>query len=347
MQVESISVIVPIYNMEKYLGRCIESILSQTYQAIELILIDDGSTDGSLACCRAYAEADSRIKVIHQKNSGVSAARNKGIQNASGAYIAFVDPDDWIEKDMYELLYKQLKVYHTDVCLCDFYRDTKNRSVPKSFEFEEELLNKEKIIDELINNMIGIEDISFKSTYVMGCAWRGLYSKDFIKEHQLSFVEGLSIMEDLVFMVQMLLKCEYAAILHKPLYHYIQNPKSTLHTYNKRMWEDQMIVFNYLEKSVQEAGLENLMRNRLDLRYISMILCTIKNETYIRHSSDFKNTISNIKHICTDDKLKMVLERVSLMPKSENKLLNGKETNKYEKRKKITAAKKKNKRQKV
>ena len=95
-----ISVIVPVYNTEKYLRRCIDSILNQTYEALEVILVDDGSTDGSGAVCDEYAEKDARVRAIHQKNGGISAARNAGIDAASGQYIAFIDSDDYVTGDM-------------------------------------------------------------------------------------------------------------------------------------------------------------------------------------------------------------------------------------------------------
>ena len=165
--------------MENYLSRCIESILAQTYSDIELILINDGSTDKSLNICEEYVKKDCRIKLINQSNQGVAEARNRGMEAATGTYIAFVDPDDWIEANMYESLYRQLKAYKTEVCLCDFFKDTKVKSVAKHFEFKEELLNKEEIIGKLINNMIGIEEIGFKSnTDVLDFVVGNSYSHD-------------------------------------------------------------------------------------------------------------------------------------------------------------------------
>jgi len=113
-----ISIIVPIYNVEQYLENCIKSILNQTYKNIEAILVDDGSPDGSGAICDKYAALDPRIKVIHKKNGGVSSARNAGLKAACGEYIGWVDPDDWIELDMFEYLFSNLKSYDADVAVC-------------------------------------------------------------------------------------------------------------------------------------------------------------------------------------------------------------------------------------
>ena len=116
-----ISVIVPIYNCARYLPQCIESILAQTYTNLEIILVDDGSTDNSRKICNDYAAMDLRIKVIHQANAGVSVARNIGLKWARGEYIGFVDADDYIAKDMYEYLYSLIFKYQTKISICNYY----------------------------------------------------------------------------------------------------------------------------------------------------------------------------------------------------------------------------------
>lgn len=115
-----LSVIVPVYNVEKYLPTCIESILRQTMEELELILVDDGSTDRSSLICDEYAKTDLRIKVIHQKNGGLSAARNTGLRSAQGRYISFVDSDDFIRQDMYEVLLNELQKEQADFIKSDF-----------------------------------------------------------------------------------------------------------------------------------------------------------------------------------------------------------------------------------
>ena len=311
---ETISVILPIYNVEKYLEKCIESLLAQTYEALEIILVNDGSKDRSLEICKAYVAKDSRIKVIDKPNEGVALTRNKGLEAATGDYVAFVDPDDWVEPEMYASLMSQIKKWECPVCLCNFFKDTKRRSQAKCFEFEDEVLEGEDIIEKLMNDMIGVSDLLPKYTMIMGSVWRGLYKRSFINAQGITFVPRLSIMEDLVFMVQVLLKCvnagERIAIDRHAWYHYVQHPHSALHSYNEQLWEDQLVVYKQLEKSLKEANLEETMRNRLDIRYIGMVLTAIKNETYVRKEGDLRESISRIKEIFQDDTLKCVLERV-------------------------------------
>ncbi len=116
-----ISIVVPIYNAEKYLDRCIQSILNQSYKDLEIILIDDGSTDSSNKICNNYQKRDNRIKFISQKNEGVSAARNRGISEATGEFIGFVDSDDYIQPNMYETLYGLINKYNCDISICGYF----------------------------------------------------------------------------------------------------------------------------------------------------------------------------------------------------------------------------------
>lgn len=116
-----LSIIVPVYNVKSYLKKCVESIINQTYTNLQIILVDDGSTDGSQDICDEFAQRDSRIVVIHKENGGQSTARNVGMDRAKGVYIAFVDSDDWLEPNMYEALISQLEKHEADIVACSFY----------------------------------------------------------------------------------------------------------------------------------------------------------------------------------------------------------------------------------
>lgn len=144
MKNELISVIVPIYNMEKYLNKCVDSILNQSYSNLEIILIDDGSTDLSTKICDEYEKKDNRIKVYHKKNGGLSDAKNYGIEKANGKYIAFVDSDDWIEKNMYRNMYQKLKETKSNIVICGRYIEYENGKKRKWYNTKEMVMNKEQ-----------------------------------------------------------------------------------------------------------------------------------------------------------------------------------------------------------
>lgn len=303
-----ISIVIPVYNVEKYLSRCLESILSQSLKELEIIVVNDGSTDNSLEICRYYQKKDSRIIIIDKINEGVSIARNTGIENASGKYIGFVDPDDWIEKNMYENMYNTIEKYKCSIAFCNYSKDSRLGSTIKTLKVNKDFLGKLDIINELIANMIGIEDILPKYYNVMGCVWRCLYSRDFIEKFNLRFTPGITIMEDLIFSVQSLIYCDKVCIDHGVYYHYMKNKSSSLHTYNEKMWQDLVIVHNKLEEILEDADLSEYMRNRLDSRYIAMAACAVGNEVYLNNAK-LNDRMKAAKYIITDKKLKEVLLR--------------------------------------
>ena len=185
----NVSIIVPVYNTGSYLHKCIKSILSQTLESFELILVNDGSVDESGQICDEYARQDARIKVIHKKNEGVSIARNTGISVAQGEYIGFIDSDDWIEPDMYETLYKLAVSNECDVVMCDVV--TKYDSKPDEADTiirlpEDVLLHKKDIYPELLREMAG-------------SACRCIYKKDLINNNQITFPQNIPLSEDRMF----------------------------------------------------------------------------------------------------------------------------------------------------
>ena len=304
----NISIVIPVYNVEKYLSRCLNSILSQSMKDIEIILVNDGSTDSSLEICKKYQKRDFRIVIIDKINGGVSIARNAGIDAATGKYIGFVDADDWVEPFMYENMYKTIEKFKCNMAFCNYSKDSKFGSTIKTIKINKDVLGKFDIINELIANMIGIEDILPKYYNIMGCVWRCLYKRDFINKFGLKFKPGISIMEDLIFNVQALIYCDRACIDHGVYYHYMKNKSSSLHSYNEKMWQDQVKVHNILEEIIEDADLSEYMRNRLDSRYIAMAACAIGNEVY-RNSAKLRERMKAAKYIIKDEKLKEVLNR--------------------------------------
>ena len=154
---ELISIIVPIYNIEKHIVRCLDSILAQTYHNIEVILIDDGSTDNSGKICDQYSSADTRINVFHKQNGGLVSARNLGLESARGDYIGFVDSDDWIEPNMYERMYNNLKNNNSEICICNYIIDTIYHSINIKLPFEFDVLNKQDVLHHILPSLISSE----------------------------------------------------------------------------------------------------------------------------------------------------------------------------------------------
>ncbi len=209
------SVIVPVYNAEKYIGKCIESILNQTCNDLELILVDDGSPDNSGAICDEYAAKDSRIKVFHQKNGGVCVARNTGLDHAVGDYVSFVDSDDYLESNALEILYGDVVAHNADVCCAlmvgDSNQDVNNLNCGLYEVWEE----KEALKNALLDN---------RFTY-SSCA--KLFKRDLIGNTR--FEEGRKIHEDSFFVFCCFLKQPTVVVRNVGLYNYVNNPDSASH----------------------------------------------------------------------------------------------------------------------
>jgi glycosyltransferase involved in cell wall biosynthesis len=186
-----VSVIIPIYNAEDYLKRCLDSLINQTLQDIEIILVNDGSLDESGYICKMYEKKDSRVKVIHKNNGGVSMARNSGIEIATGRFISFLDSDDWVDSNFLDVLVKNAIGHNSDMVVCGY------RSV-----FEDGKIIKHKMDNDLIvieRNGISkylISFLQFKHTFSV---WNKLYRKDLIKKHAINFDPQISFGEDLLF----------------------------------------------------------------------------------------------------------------------------------------------------
>lgn len=209
-----VSVIVPVYNCEQYVKECIDSLLRQSYSDIEVIVVNDGSTDDSLKICRKYEELDSRIKVFDQENQGVSSARNKGIQMARGKFLSFVDADDYVDRDFIESLVAIMP--DAGIGICGYKRA------------EEDKIKHEYIICKELNVASLYRNIFAKSDILSGCCNK-LFSADIIHKHHLTFDNKLYVGEDMVFLAEYL-KCvqNNFKYLAKSTYTYRKNKKSTL-----------------------------------------------------------------------------------------------------------------------
>ncbi|MBK0074660.1 glycosyltransferase [Bacillus sp. S56] len=207
-----ISLIIPVYNAEKFLPRCLDSVKNQTYNDLEIILVNDGSTDYSGLICDEYAQKDKRFTVIHKENGGVSSARNIGLDVASGKYIGFVDPDDWIETNMFENLYHLIEKNKADIVACGYIRETVDGIIlNKNIESDVKILNKEEALNTILN-----------PNGFRGFLWNKLFSVDVLnKDFKMYFDENIHFCEDLLFCCQAVSNSRNIVYDSTPYYHYI------------------------------------------------------------------------------------------------------------------------------
>ncbi len=242
-QMDLISIIIPVYNVEQYLDRCVESVVNQTYQNLEIILVDDGSPDNCPAMCDEWAKKDARIKVVHKENGGLSDARNAGMDVALGDYIGFVDSDDWIHGDYIKILYNSLIRYNADISAC---------SVNKVYAgvLEEKVFNDYK--STVFNNKEAMESLIFGKEFASN-VWNKLYSASLLKNEL--FVKG-KLHEDEYFSYKIFAKINTAVYNNVVLYYYFQRDNSIMNSFSIKHFD---MADAYIER------IEFLSKNYPDL----------------------------------------------------------------------------------
>lgn len=241
---KKVSVIIPVYKVEQYLDRCVESVVNQTYQNLEIILVDDGSPDKCPQMCDDWAKKDKRIKVIHKENGGLSDARNVGIRNSTGDYIGFVDSDDYIDLTMYEKLVDSIESKKSDMSMAGI-NYTYDNKILKLEEINLEKAESQQIFSYLV--LSGKKETNGKlyTENIMCAVWRCLYKKELIRE--IKFEKDL-FCEDVVFTLMVLKNNPKISIVKDNLYFYYQREGSILHYYNEKKLKARKM---FIERSVQ------------------------------------------------------------------------------------------------
>ena len=288
MEKDKLSVIVSVYNIENYIARAIQSVCNQTYQNLEIILVDDGSTDCSGSICDEYAEKDARIKVIHKQNGGLSSARNAGVEQATGEYIGFVDGDDWIEKDMYEGMLHLIHRYDTDIAICNYKIVGKEYTVDTSTEeitvFEGKELLKVFIEEE-------------EAYQIQNAAWNKLYKRSLMGE--LRFPEG-KLFEDIVYTTKLLSRSKKSIYVNKAYYNYIFDRSDSIMNSKKvgSLLTDQIPAYKEKGEFLLSIGERELFLTHQFFFYKRMLLhykqvMEEKPEGYEKFLKEIKKVICN------------------------------------------------------
>lgn len=248
-----ISIIVPVYNIEKYLPRCLDSLIGQSFLDIEIIIVDDGSTDGCYYICEEYGRKDPRIVVIHKTNGGLVSARKVGMKAARGEYIAYVDGDDWIEPQMYEQMYQKMIEENVDIVMCGRFEDMADTS-KKVFHGVKEGRYKKQELQKLVYPKMISGDTFFEWGIFPGL-WDKLFRRDCIEMFQLAVDDRIAMGEDAACTYPCLLNTNSIYVIHECLYHYRQNESSMVRKSTEPEKERKKFcilyqsVYNVLEKN--------------------------------------------------------------------------------------------------
>lgn len=265
IQQELISIIIPVYNIEGYLPKCLETISAQTYRNLEIILVDDGSTDGCGSICEEFVKNDNRASVIHQRNQGQWAARNAGLKVAKANYIMFVDGDDYLHIDAVRIMYQSLNQnVHCDMAFCDYIETTQlsdNCNI-KAINSRLSILSKDLLIKKLLFPPKKQPDV-----YIY--MWNKLFRKDVIKDLLFS---NFSRSEDFDFNLRAFVKIRNAVWIHQPLYYYVQRPSSLIHQADSiyKHYQCRLIILMNNLRTMSDKRYQGLLLKKLYRQMVMM-----------------------------------------------------------------------------
>ncbi len=249
-----ISIIIPVYNVRNYLSRCLDSVISQTYKNLEIILVNDGSTDDSLEICSNYTAKDSRIKIIDKEKGGVAAARNAGIKAASGEWISFVDSDDYIDPDTYEIaLYTALEK-NAKLVQWNLIHFTETTTIPEVNSINE------GFVDLTENNEL---------SWIFNTVYTKLIHRDLFDKFESPFVDGLSIVEDLCFSYRLFNRAGKFYYLDNCFYHYYSREKSIMHSIEENALDNAVVELKKLDNELKVSNNRTLI-NSIRMRKIEV-----------------------------------------------------------------------------
>lgn len=300
MKKEKVSIIVPIYNVERYLEKCLERILNQTYENLEIILVDDGSTDKSSLICDKYHEQDCRIKVFHKKNEGVSIARNEGIKLSTGKYIVFIDADDYVSNEHIESLYKCIVEKNVDIVISNAIDITEDGTILRSKEKQDFIMNKEQCLCELLS----------ENNFYHVC-WGNIYKRELLENCRFNY--KYKIAEDLDFLYRYISKIDNAYFLSKKTYYWVRRDGSATNSQYSEKWNDELEICKLIINKT--LNLQNDLHKYAKGKYVKAIINQAQkfnlNKKQIKLFRDnikvYKNEVLKHKEFSKIAKLKIIL----------------------------------------
>ena len=290
-----VSIIVPCYKIEKYIDRCVHSIINQSLSNIEVILVDDGSPDNVPLLCDAWAVKDKRIKVLHKKNGGLGEARNSGMDLATGMYIAFVDGDDYVASSMYEHLVNIAITHQADAVFCGFRKEVKPDVWINVNEVRDAKIFVGKNISEIVLGMIANPPYVKRERSYEISVWHSIYKRDLINRYSIRFASEREIAsEDLPFNIDFLLHALKVVFLPNIYYNYCLNETSLTATFIPEKYERMKSLYIMIKEKCKTIDNNYLCSNRFFIGYV---------RGYILHlqKSDRKDKIDILKHVVNDD----------------------------------------------
>lgn len=303
-----ISVIVPVYNVEKYLEQCVDSILQQTITDLEVILVDDGSTDKSALICDEYQVRDTRIKVLHKQNGGLMSAWKAGVQMSKGDYIGFVDSDDWIDSDMYMTLYQTAVKSSADIVLCGWIREGKNKREKEPMYIESGKYDRDSLEKNIFPKMLSFGKMLER--YISPNRVTKLFKRELLEKNFKYFDEKISIGEDLITSFSCILDAKSIYMLAEYFpYHYRLNESSIMEKADFQFYRKSLLMIQQFRRIVKEknrTGFDVQLNNDL------LSLAYWGTERLVKSDATKKEKIKYIQSMLNDHDFRVALQNQTL-----------------------------------
>lgn len=311
MNKPKVSIIVPTYNVEKYCRTCFDSLLNQTLKEIEIILVDDGSTDSSGTICDEYAVKDERINVIHQTNRGLGLSRNSGLEIANGEYVGFVDSDDCVSTQMFQILYENARRFVADISYCKYIKFSSDTGIPQSRTYENntEYWESEKAIRQYMLDRVGLPPKEKEDCRFGASVWCGIFSKKLLDSLNARFVsERQFIAEDMIFDIDVIPHSERIVHSDAELYYYRYNPNSLTTTYKPDRFKKNIELYHEMKRRLLSIYSEAELFNSISRYLITTARVAVIQETQFIKRNSIKKAIENVKNISTQKELQNVYQ---------------------------------------
>ena len=317
MKAGLVSVVLPIYNVERYLDRCIESVVNQTYRNLEIILVDDGSPDGCPKKCEEWAKKDERIKVVHKVNAGLGYARNTGIENASGEYICFFDSDDYIAVNTIEKAYETVKRDNADVGIFGFSTVDKNGNVTSTIVPKTKCQKYvgQEVLTSFLPDLISWNPDNGIATDLRMSAWTALYSMKLIQRNAWRFVSEREIIsEDVYSLLDFYHDVKTVVIIPEAFYFYCENETSLTHSYKKDRYKRIKYFYEACISKCDQLGYSEDVKRRMAYPFTANSIAAMKMIVISDISSNKKKKM--IGSIVNDETMQKVVHKMNLKRES-------------------------------
>ena len=307
-----VTVVVPIYNVEKYLDRCVSSIVNQSYRNLEIILVDDGSLDSCPEMCDQWAMRDNRIKVVHKENAGLGMARNTGINCATGEYICFFDSDDYIEPDTIEVCMQRARKESADIIAFGNDKVTQKGKVcakrvpnpPKTVFLGEE------IVQMLLPKALYYDTDTGENWNLLLSAWTAIYAMKTIQRNDWRFVSEREIIsEDFYSLLSLYAAADKVVIINNVYYHYVMNPVSLTHTYRADRYYKLKIFYHEMLKLSEDISIHSYVHKEIAAVFVGLSIGCFKQ--IVASKDSFTEKINKIREIIEDFCLQDILKNNS------------------------------------